>query len=138
MQFIYSASNKPSGSFIDRAVHTFTTNQDWSAFDTFTFYYRGQDANSRDAIFFELRDEFGGTLGKSNLPNATTKDGMWTKATIDISGFANPANGTTLANVRAVVIGVTAGADYGSGTVYFDNLGGSMGEANVAQTGAGN
>ena len=125
LQLTYTVSNKPSGAFMDRVVHTFESDQDWSAFDTFTFYYRGETGNSRDQVYFELRDGFGGTLGKASLPNDSTKKTAWTLASIDVSSFANMTNSTSLANVRSVVLGVTAGSDYGSGTVYFDNLGGT-------------
>ncbi|HEY8240739.1 MAG TPA: IPTL-CTERM sorting domain-containing protein, partial [Kiritimatiellia bacterium] len=92
-------------------------------FNRFIFYFKGQAGNSRDDIYFELRDGFGGTLGKVDIPNATTNT-AWTAAVIDISGYGNASNSTSLANVRAIVLGVDGGTDFGVGTVYFDNVGG--------------
>jgi hypothetical protein len=126
LQLAYTANDNPSGVFMDRLVFTFTSDQNWSGFTTFTFFFRGTAGNSRDQIYFELKDQFGGTLGSASLPNATTAT-VWQLATIDISGYGNIANGTSLANVRKVVIGVNAGTDSGVGTVYFDNIGGSTG-----------
>jgi hypothetical protein len=122
LQYAYSVNNSPSGVFMDRAVHRFQADQDWSSFNTFKFHYKGLAENSRDEVYFELRDSFGGTLGRSTLPRDSTRNGAWNLATIDISNFRNSDNGTSLANVRAVVIGVNAGADYGSGVVFFDNM----------------
>ncbi|HEY8239999.1 MAG TPA: carbohydrate binding domain-containing protein [Kiritimatiellia bacterium] len=123
LQFAYTLNNNPSGANMDRIVHVFDSNQDWSEFDTFTFYYKGQPGNSRDQVYFELRDEYGGTLGRAQLPKDSTRITSWTLAEIDITGFANLANNTSLTGVRSIVIGVNAGDDYGTGTIYFDNLG---------------
>jgi hypothetical protein len=124
MQLAYTANNNPSGAFMDRVVYSNSVDQNWSSFDTFRFYFKGQAGNSRDNIYIELRDKFGGVLGFYNFTNATTNV-SWTLATIDISGYGNIGNGTSLANVRSLVVGVNAGADFGTGTVYFDNIGGT-------------
>lgn len=119
------------GGFIDRVIFTFASDQDWSAFDTFTFWYKGLAGNSDDQIFFELRDGFGGTLGNANLAGGTLATD-WTLASIDLSGYGNLGNGTSLANVRSVVLGVNAGNSFGSGTVYFDQVGGIVPEPSSA------
>ncbi|HEY8239998.1 MAG TPA: carbohydrate binding domain-containing protein [Kiritimatiellia bacterium] len=137
LRYTYTVNNSPSGVFMDRAVHKFEADQDWSGCDKFTFHFKGEPDNSRDQVYFELRDAYGGTLGKADLPKDSTRYGAWSKATIDISGFRNSDNGTSLSNVRAIVIGVNAGADYGAGVVYFDNMSvASSGQGvNAAQTG---
>lgn len=119
LQLGYSVGD---GGFIDRVVYTFDADQDWSAFDTFTFRYKGLAGNSDDRIFFELRDGFGGTLGNANIASGTLVTD-WTLASIDISGYGNLGNGTSLANVRSLVLGVNAGNHFGSGTVFFDEVG---------------
>lgn len=118
VKLTYNAGQPPYLSTIRLA---FKQEQDWSSYSTIMFRYRGTGSNPRDDIFLQLKDSYGGVLGSQILKSGTTTND-WAMARIDISAYRNKEGGTSLTNVRSLVIGVKGGDDYGKGTVYFDEI----------------
>ena len=117
----YSVASAP---FTNTLVLTFTSPQDWSTFNTFTFSYGGAFGNSTDDVIFQILDHLGGVLGTFIIPGGTAVYPC-TDVAVDLSShavFTNASHGTNLKDVKGVVLGVVAGASRGCGAVYFDNL----------------
>jgi len=119
LRFDYNVSG---GTYLDRIVYTFDADQNWSSFSSVTFQYKGTATNSVDKMFFELKDEYGSTIGKTEKVGAGTRSSTWTSVRIDISGYGNPNLGISLHNVRKIIIGALGKNDYGKGTIYLDQI----------------
>lgn len=115
MKLEYNCGVNP---FENQLTYSFASNQNWSGFDHFNLWVRSVDnATSLEHLTFQLKDEFGGTLGSSQI--STQVGNAWTQWSVNLSGFSN------LAGVRQISLDVSAfdtTNGFGAGTLYFDDM----------------
>jgi hypothetical protein len=115
MKLAYNCGPTP---FENQLTYSFASNQDWSAFNQLNIWIRSVDgATSLENLTFQLKDEFGGTLGGAVID--TQIGNAWTEWSIDLSGFSG------LSGVRKMSFDVSAFDvvnGYGAGTLYIDDI----------------
>jgi len=118
MELKYDCSGNPPSVNENQLQFTYGSNQDWSGFSQFNIWVRSVDgATSNEKLTFQLKDEFGGTLG--SVSRRTQIGNTWTDWSISLAGFSN------LSSVRKITIDVAADDivnGFGLGTLYFDDM----------------
>ncbi len=117
MALSYLCSLSP---YYGTVVHDFSPYEDWSSFEGFGFYIKGQPTNEYEKVRTTLRDGSGKAILSWQF-FGVTKETEWTPCQVLFDNALDESQTWKLGGIAAIEISVI-GMTRSDGTVYLDNL----------------